>query len=379
MASRSLILHLLTIVLTIITFSYFLLLLGFSFKPYHNQLFAHTRTAPTPVQFWVTQHLQWHDENYKNPNTRKIVFRTIGAGLGDHVFALLAVYSYAVLTKRALQIDWTKPYPVSEILGDQAKARFLYHPNSNEVATQNWRYSYTNKLPAKMRKLLAGSTKTVVLQMGPGPWGDSIAEDLRGDNWEDVRIPPFNAKAMRAALSVLLQPSDELRGLFEKTRNELKLPKHYISVHARLGSGTNEQKKFKRFQVMEGREETLAKCFAMAVKRLAAVDNPTVFVASDTDWWRPIFKKQLRVVLPKARVTWLNEIPVHWRGITQKRQFLMQHVATLLIGHAYRVISFRSAFSRFGYWRGTATHYTTLNVGACLSGNVHIHSNETMA
>lgn len=373
------------------------------------------------LNFWVKRHLLWHDLNRFNTASRKLIFRVIGAGLGDHIKALVAVYGYAVLTRRVLLIDWVKPYPISEVLSKRARRRFVYRAELDGVegAGHHFNFKYGHGIPDYMMNLMASDEHTVFLKTGPAQTPNEIMDKLRGERWNNLTLPKFNWAARRTITRILLEPSIELDSEVQSLQRHYSLcahgtlclleysllhrvrsiftrggaasllpPRHYFTVHARLGLGTGETH-YSRFKSSEGNEQRMAECFArqvlkhrndFAVSTLstrgdANTEPPVaVFVASDTASWRPLFKQVMQRYLPDAHVVHLDDKPGHWRAIPTdseagRRTFLAQHAEMLLIGDATRVIAFSSGFPETGFWRGRGRHFTRLDPDKCLREN----------
>ncbi len=362
------------------------------------------------MNFWYEQHLRWHDANRLNRSSRRLVFRTIGAGLGDHVKALVWAYGYAVLTRRLLIIDWPLPYPIETVLSTRARNRFIYRSKLDSAGVGpgyglEFNFKYRKGLTPRMLRLLNGDAHTVFLRIGPAQPPDTVMKELRGSRWGNRKLPRFSWDARRAVTKTLLEPGGELLKYLIDARHRLALcanhesctretvagrwlraivyggstmpRRQYFAVHARLGLGTGESH-ITRFASSRGHEEHIAACFARAVKSYAGPSkDPVVFVASDTASWRPLFKRILHLYLPDARVEHLEQRPEHFRSIPTgskrgRATFLALHAEMLLIGDAKRTIAFSSGFPAVGFWRGHGRHYNLLSRERCLAENVTI-------
>lgn len=346
----------------------------------------------TAVKFWVTDHLAWHDANRPKINTRRVIFRTIGAGLGDHIKALVWVYGYAVLTRRLLIIDWSNPYPLESVLSDSSVERFIYRPvldssGLSEGYGANYRFQYRRGIPSYMLQLLArNDVHTVILQCGPAQTPYSVKEELVGSpsrfdipQQEKTIIPQFSWVARRTAARILLEPSAEiqrrvsafksLHGICTYNETGCLNGESYYSVHARLGIGTSETH-FSRFKGMLGNEKYIARCFVAHLKENNVPADAVVFVASDTAEWKSIFINVMQKYMPGVRVIYYDVIPGHFRDINKrtfegKNRFLDQHTEMIIIGNAVRTFALRSGFPEVGFLRGYGRHYTRIELSSC--------------
>lgn len=359
------------------------------------------------MNFWLEQHLRWHDANRNNRSTRRLIFQTIGAGLGDHIKALVWAYGYAVLTKRLLLIDWPSPYPIETVLSDRARHRFIYRSELDSAGVGpgyglDFNFEYRQGLTPSMLNLLVSDVHTVFLRIGPAQPPDAVIKKLRGSRWGNKTLPRFSWNARRAVTKTVLEPSSELLKYLIGERHHLALcayhescddenlferwtraivyggstlqRRQYFAVHARLGLGTNESH-ITRFASSLGHERQIAECFARAVKSYAAPSkDPVVFVASDTASWRLLFKDVLLKLLPRAKAVHLDQRPTHFRSIRSgskhgRETFLNLHAEMLLIGDAQRTIAFSSGFPAVGFWRGHGRHFTLLSREQCIREN----------
>lgn len=347
------------------------------------------------LDFWVIDHLKWHDAQLDNvASARILVWRARrSAGIGDQIRAMMAAYQYAVLSRRVLRIDWTFPHPLSLLMSDSARKRFVYNGGVDEIREAlrrqpKWRYEFRGTgLSREMFDYLNSDANTVILSIGPSvQTGNDAVQGLRPN---DTTIPRWTPVSARAAIRKVLEPSRELAALVEEAQRELGLcstnsrcrsgRNNYISVHARLGVGTNESR-LERFAGMETKLTSTARCFALAVKRYARVSPMVVFVASDTSSWPAIFETEMKKIMPSARVVFVDDEPMHIHSISPsegRTVFLRQHMENLLIGGAQHTIALRSGFPEVGFWRGTGIYYTMLRKMPCAQGNPHIRLNGT--
>lgn len=366
-------------------------------SPSSTQRASSASDLPIPVgdpalKFWIIDHLAWHDAHRRNLDTRRVIFRTIRAGLGDHLKALVWVYGYAVLTRRLLIIDWSNPYPIESIISTRSVDRFIYRPvlDSSRLSRgygSNYRFNYRDGIPPYMLHLLArNDVHTVLLQCGPAQPPDSVRDELVGSpsrfnkpGRSQIHIPKFSWAARRTATHILLEPSTEIRRRISQFQeqhgicayNETGCSKDafYYSVHARLGIGTAETH-FTRFKGLLGHEKSIARCFVAQLKQNHIATNAVVFVASDTAEWRAIFINVMKKYMPDVRVIYYDAIPKHFRDINTrtmegKNRFFDLHTEMIIIGNAIRTFAFRSGFPEVGFWRGHGRHYTTVNASDC--------------
>jgi len=339
------------------------------------------------VNFWILEHLAWHDKHRANTKTRRVIFQTIGAGLGDHIKALVWAYGYAVLTRRLLVIDWQNPYPIESVISPLAVSRFIYRPQLDSVGKWErhgceYNFKYGRGIPEYMLKLLARQdVHTVLLKIGPAQPPDSVRDVLLGSprRFGARRvIPRFSWAARRTATRLLLEPSAEIRGrlaAFKRTHgicayNEANCAGvGYYAVHARLGIGTGETH-FARFSGMADRVSSIAHCFVDELEKRGVPEKATVLVASDTAAWRTSFRAAMRERMPDSRVIYYGSTPKHFRDIDKgssagRNSFLDQHTEMILIGNAIRTVAFRSGFPEVGFWRGYGRHYNVVDRKEC--------------
>ena len=348
------------------------------------------------IDFWVTDHLRWHDSQLDNLSSARILVWSARrhAGIGDQIKSMLSAYQYAVLSRRVLSIHWTFPQPVSLIMSLEARRRFVYEGGADLLRSAlrrapKWSYKFRGTgLSEEMFAYLNSDADMVVLRMGPHVQNAEAAmEHLRPN---DETIPMWTQIVTRAAVRKILEPSAELASLLETTRQELLLcpargrcegdAQRYVTVHARLGVGTNETS-LSRFQGMGSKLRSVASCYARAVATWTQLSPTVVYVASDTAEWPALFELEMKKLVPDARIEYLPDEPVHIHSISEtegRTIFLRQHLENLLIGDGEQVVVMRSGFPEVGFWRGTGSVYTTLGPGACARGKVAVRFNGTL-
>ncbi len=109
---------------------------------------SHSSTGPEApgIRFWVHRYSAWHQKHRHNAS-RRVVFRPIGAGLGDSIFGLVSLYGFAVLTNRLLLVDWLASYPLADVVSADAAAQFIYDRARDENSSESVHYPRALQLP----------------------------------------------------------------------------------------------------------------------------------------------------------------------------------------------------------------------------------------
>lgn len=369
------------------------------FTPRNTLSLLDSTLASDPAhQFWLIRYLRWHDAHRHSPRTRRVVFRTIGTGLGDHIVSAICVFRYAVLSRRLFLIEWNRPYPIRLILSATARRRFVYQPaidRNDSFGGQHFSFRFRVPLPRDMIDLLNGNITTVYLRAGPLLMQPNTTALVSTVHWPNTTIPPFNLNVRRSVTRTLLDPSRKLSEVVSSLKSAFRLcaaderctpwryvphfrwwpfreRKRYIAVHARLGIGTKETR-ISRFSKIPGNERKIAHCLAGYVKYLAISSGekaPVVFIATDTEHFRPIFRRAMLERMSKSRVVYMRSKVRHWNRIPRSskrglQMYFEQHAEMLLIGHATHIVSFWSGFSRCGFWRGSAKRLKVVTYKNC--------------
>lgn len=341
-------------------------------------------------KFWITDYMEWHRINRKSPRARRLIFSPVAAGLGDNLRGLIRSYLYAVVTRRIFLVDWKRPFPLARAI-DTSWYAFdpkVDLPNNASVRSFHF-YRMSNR---ELYSTLKGSTKVVRLQTGYNNFMHDTVTSLCGAYQRCSDIPPHTDDTLRAVGHIILRPSKEAAARHRQNLSRLTLcvgsrtklcPNHdelasasrkdarqYISVHARLGIGTGEY--MQRFKHINGNESTIARCLAIAVRRIQdrmGYVSPKVLLATDTPSFRNTFRHAMRDVYPKAQVVWLGGRVIHYTRIpggqfAESFDHLFDEMR--LIGDAAHIIRFTSGFSTVAYLMGNAMSITELWTDTCI-------------
>ncbi len=368
-----------------VAFFLLLLLQDLFRQPFHlipSPIRPFSGTEPGAVDFWITRHLTWHDSQRYNISARRLVFRENGDGFGDRVKALIAVYGYAVLTKRLLVIQWHSPYPLATMISNRSQERFIFSEDIDSIGLparhgRNYKFRYFEDMPESLIHTLASDVHTVTLKIGPPTQTpDMLRQALAGGRFSHESIPRYTPDIWRLATRQILERSEGIEEEAKKIRRRFAICGHeaqcsgnqtrYIGVHARLGHGVGEGRwRFNRFR---GRHRDVSTCLARAVQNDVATHRTSVFVATDTPAFRDVFVEVMKTAMPRTRVVYLNNEPVHFNKIKREETFRGQFVEMAILGDATRIIALRSGYSRSAFWMGQAKHYTQLEAEKCIEG-----------
>ena len=350
----------------------------------HNPVPVSSRSDSAAVKFWISRYLTWHDANRHNPNARRLVFKQNGAGIGDRVKALIAVYGYAVLTRRLLVIKWNEPYPLADVVDKKSRDRFVFREDLDSFGLSakhglDYKFRYFVNMPDSLINLLAGDVHTVTLKTGPPKQTpDILRQVLRGNRFKNESIPSFSPDIWKLAAREILGRSENIQNQVAQIRNgfgicgngeQCSSPRqHYLSVHARIGFGVGES--HWRFQRFKSHYRDIAVCLARAVREHAPHENVAVFVASDTLRWIPVFIDVMRREMPSVRVVHLTGVPTHIVNIKKSDQgraiYRSLFVEMGILGDAIHTISLRSGFSMAAFWMGAGARYSQLDTLKCI-------------
>ena len=370
-------------------------LLG-SVSPKPNDFVAPPQSIDASVKFWVTDYVQWHRQQRRNPKARRLIYTTISAGLGDNIRGLLRAYAFAVLTKRVFVIRWERPYPLWLVVSNNSMATFGFDRRvdvPDGIVVKSFHYMRMNK--RQLYDTLRGAEETVVeLACGPSPLIHDVLPILRGDHLSKVAIPRFDDAAIRAASHALFEPSqssiERHRVYMNKfhlcgASNSIVCPNYeelsvaarryarqYIGVQVRLGVGTHEYNTV-RFKNLRGNQHRVARCFARRVRRVSFDDmadaHATIFLATDTPEFRRVFANTMRDVLPGSTVVWINKAVRHYAGLPSygKNADYFQHLfdEIRVLGNAAHILSFESGFSYAANWLGSSIQLHTITYHEC--------------
>lgn len=340
--------------------------------------------------FWVTDYMKWHKENRKLPQARRLIFTPVSAGLGDNLRGIIRAYLYAVLTRRLLLVDWNRPFPLARAVDTSWYEFDPVVDLASNSSVQSFHYYHMSYV--KFYDTLKSNALVVRLETGHMPVIHDTVTALCGPYHRCSEIPPHTNDALRAAGRILLQPSKEAAVRHRKNLNRMALcvgsstklcqnydelgvesrkdARQYISVHARLGIGTGEY--MQRFGHIKGNESTIARCLAIAVRRIQdkmGYVRPKVLLATDTPSFRNTFRYTMRNVYPKAQVTWLGGPVTHYRSIPNGQwagSFDHLFDEMRLIGDGAHIIRFPSSFSTIAYLMGNALSITELWTDTCI-------------
>lgn len=346
------------------------------------------------VRFWVDDYLGWHRTQRGRPGARLLIYNTVKAGLGDNIRGLMRTYSFAVLTRRVILVNWVHPYPLASVIGEEPAKMFLLKASDLEPGEKALEFHYYRMRTSEFYAALRSERRAISHGCGPRALIHDVLPELRTPHWEGVPVPPFNDAARRAIARKMYAPSadastrhTELLDRYalctasttqvcpnygELSRDSRKRARQYIAVHVRLGIGTGEYSTL-RFRVMRGNETRIARCFARRVRQLSYEMGDAggkVLLATDTPSFQTIFRNQMRVLLPKAEVFMYNSRVTHYAGIPANsssgmRNFMQLWTEMRLLGDAEHIVSFHSGYSLCGYWMGKAVSLITIPHSEC--------------
>lgn len=337
-----------------------------------------SRRNSREIDFWVDRYLRWHADNRFNA-TRRAIYRSVAAGLGDNIKGILNLYAYSVLTERLFLIPCDDRHPLCPFLSTDAVRKFSYSEARDKWASNSEFQFVINggkSLTTQNKRLLAGATPTIYAELGPvkknQPSDEHLVSSLRKGRPMIYEVPAFSVNVRRNLTKTIFQPSESLRNAYIKTARNLSLiDRPYITVHARLGLVVGERGKFKRR--FSGKFETIAECFSNLLCEFLQTQThlkPLVFLATDTPDYIPFFQSKMASILPGTIMKHLDERPMHYNHIGNKtgnstKLHLNIHLESLLMAHSIHIISFPSGFADISYWRGNASSHQVVEYSQC--------------
>lgn len=330
---------------------------------------------------------------------------SITHGLGDRLRGILHAYICAVISKRVLLVSWNEPIPLSILFRNSLSANFTHDESvfapsifpdgatDTKTITGNYFHNWN------MEK---DSTQTLYLDSVPDPtvrdWFHAplarknivLRELSKIGELQPYEVFPLIFKALFSSTDALrknLRQSTKRLGM-----QSLVSTRKYISIHARLGLGTNELNKAgKRFNLASKglSEESMAECFAeeamKVAKRRGLDESPVFYIATDTPDFRRLLQRALKSKMKNGYVFSGDWDVKHIRELNSEDgkdiiKYMNTFLDIFLLAKADAIVYLKSGFANLAIWMGGIEDQTLIKHEQCLKYQItaeSIPSNET--
>eukprot|EP00172_Hildenbrandia_rubra_P000726 Plantae.Rhodophyta-Hildenbrandia_rubra.ctg14.p1 GENE.Plantae.Rhodophyta-Hildenbrandia_rubra.ctg14~~Plantae.Rhodophyta-Hildenbrandia_rubra.ctg14.p1 ORF type:complete len:458 (-),score=48.16 Plantae.Rhodophyta-Hildenbrandia_rubra.ctg14:1283-2656(-) len=324
----------------------------------------------------IDDYTKWHRKN--RHSGKKLVWRCpqrFCGGLGDRIRSLVLTYFVAVVNERVFLIDWNDPVPLSDLLVPNL-IDWRFDPQKDSPPWD----SPPNPVKPLVPRAINYANPDLILSL---PNHTLIVAERVAANFPRVlnasnsrfynllkesRIPLHTFDINRAVLRALFKPSSALSKRKNNLRSALRIQRPYLAIHARVGVGVGEMKKYAgRFSQFANNLDIVAYRLVKVVVDRKKLENITgscsVFLATDTPALRPLFEKEIRRQDKSLKLIGGNWVPHHYiesnrvgrSEINAHHKAFWDMVLDLtMLGEAQSFVHLRSGFSDAALWLGNA-------------------------
>lgn len=323
----------------------------------------------------------YHEKHSRKPGNEKFFVarldRSPTHGLGDRVRAVITGFFLSVISNRKFLIQWTTPIPLSTIFtSSHPSLNFTYDPlihkdDDDDVVVNGqfyWRMDSYENISVVYLDSVPEPNVTVWFQPSSATKNNDILLRL---SKLSTALP--TCITMPIILKSILKPTPQLRKwIYSRTSKMSLLNRSYISVHARLGYGLNEDEKDSSRFDLNRRGTSLkgmAKCLAYyTISKSAHMEY--IYLATDTSSFTPLFIEQVKRFAPKKKVVFLNSNVKHirdlGRGTEEDKSLLFDTFTDLfLLAGGNAIVNLRSGFSDLAAWMGAICNQTVITHEDC--------------
>lgn len=306
-------------------------------------------------------------------------------GVGDRIRALVHAYMCALLSRRLLLIQWTKPVSLSHVFQLGLHTNFTYDEDvfktrlkedgrlDARVIQGNYIYRMHDARLQQQTLFLDSVPRpnTTLWFNAPKYMTERHAElrMIRGVPMKEWQIVPMILRALLIPTHALrLHIAHALRDLHVHNGNATE--SGYVSVHARLGYGLDEvSKDSQRFNLSRHglHLHSIANCLTRKAISLTHTHkmHPVFYLATDTPNFRPHFIR--RVTEAGGRVVrGVEEREVrHIRDVDDARGMMDAFVDVFLLARGKAVVCLRSGFADLAVWMGAVEYVDVVGYDEC--------------
>lgn len=345
------------------------------------------------VKDFVGDYIEFHKKYRSNRNVKKLVYVTPKCGYGDVFRGLLTSYYLAVLSRRILLIESFGYHNLKSLIS--FPSNFLHNEEDVLFEKENreniFYYSAMNNGSKKdphnfdiySMYLVASEFDTVKIEHSFESELHKILENWHWMFGNQTKPPRFCSMNQESELQHMLlrhvfQPSKEVIKRYEKYISLMGLsPLNYVSVHARIGMGTNEELN-ERFKLMNENLKTVARCLAresyLRLRSLQTLSIP-IFLSTDSPSFRKTFEKAIMELNSTVKVvhpTWEHTGHIMREDTEQNtlRRAINTFAELLVLGDANYIIHLYSGFPILAYRIGESVSRTQVFPSGCSSFSI---------